>query len=168
MPNHTLARGFAWNTADEEEIRLTTIDLIRIFGIPDGKHIEFEGITYSSSVGSASIVMSVDSGRQTTLDPEEGFEEGAKGRVELTGQGVANRQSHMPLFGLACFDELIFKDASGSGSGWTINMLFKYASGAMQILDDLAINVGDIRQIIYDPDAGTPFHQIPLIRQVEG
>lgn len=146
---------------------MNTYDLINFFGIPEGKKLILDGISYSCNLADRSLHLTIDPKLKTPQQSTvEGLEDGTQGRISLAA-AVANEQySEQFMKGITCIDELHFLDAIGSGAQWDFTIYYSLVPGEMRTIDDDGLRVGDIRQVTPDRTPGMPLFQLGPVTQI--
>lgn len=154
-----------WQAGAAEVLTLSTFDLISLFGIPEGKQIELISVDYTSDTTETAINMGVDTRLKQSLTTPEGIQEATRNNIQLSSGDVGHTYNQ-PLHDMPLTDELTFRETIGAGALWTIMIFFRFVRGSMYLIDDLAINVGDITQVTPDRSPGSEWFQVGPVSQI--
>jgi len=163
-----------WIAAAGELVILKTRDLIHEFDVPEGQIISLLEFDASNTTTSTLIEVDVDprlkgnqssatnAVRQVQTDIED---TGIKGRFRITSSD-GDLLFVKRLYGLPLRDELhLFCTTAAT---YILDITYNLVPGSMFLLDDLALNIGDITQVQRDYSPGQEWFQPGPVSQIGG
>lgn len=161
-----LTQQFFFDASNGEEIDWDTYQIIQRFGIPEGKVIELDGISFWTNTGSVSMQVQVDPKLKQPGPPQPEAGDGSdpvSGMVQPASK-ESDRLYFQRMFGMRCIDELRMKFFGIAQ--WHTSWHYRLAPGDMRTIDDDGLRVGDIRQVTPDRTPGEPLFQLGPITQI--
>ncbi len=149
-----------------EEVVLNTRKVAGLLGLdPEVEHAELDSISYTSATGATRTEIVIDAKSQGLLQsiPEPFQDAGKMVRMAIS---AANEVHEKPMHGVPIDDELIFKGIDAATVFFTF--IFQKKDGAMRLIDDIALNIGDIAQVELDRSPGMELFQPGPISQIGG